>query len=165
VPLAAAKRQVSLVLSDWNNSEIGESWKARSASYRTLLFLKNSLSTKYLGPFRMLAAVADRALDPEASVLDVRDAKNPRPVAFLPCPCWRITGHSGKPDRRCRTWVKFAPDSMLEGDGFEPSVPPQNFFGCPVDPPIHLPQYKPAPSRQGPMVRIHLPPPASPARG
>src|ERR1700752_2619353 len=28
--------------------------------------------------------------------------------------CWRITGHSGKPDRRCRTWVKFAPDSVLE---------------------------------------------------
>ena len=49
-------------------------------------------------------------------------------------------------------------DSPLEGDGFEPSVPAK-FFGCPVDPPaIHLPQYKPAPSRQGPMVRIHLPP-------
>ena len=38
-------------------------------------------------------------------------------------PCWRITGHSGKPDRRCRTWVKFAPNSVLEGNGFEPSVP------------------------------------------
>jgi hypothetical protein len=37
---------------------------------------------------------------------------------------------------------RFA-DSSLEGDRFEPSVPPQNFFGCPVDPPIHLPQYKP----------------------
>src|SRR6516162_2697615 len=46
--------------------------------------------------------------------------------------------------------------SPLEGDGFEPSVRAK-FFGCPVDPPaIHLPQYKPAPSRQGPMVRIHL---------
>ena len=57
--------------------------------------------------------------------------------------------------------TRFARDSLLEGDGFEPSVPPQNFFGCPVDPPIHLPQYKPAPSRQGPMVRIHIPPAAS----
>src|SRR6516165_3835322 len=52
--------------------------------------------------------------------------------------------------------IRFAADSSLEGDGFEPSVPAK-FFGCPVDPPaIHLPQYKPAPSRQGPMVRIHL---------
>jgi len=36
---------------------------------------------------------------------------------------------------------------------------PAKFFWPPVDPrAIHLPQYKPAPSRQGPMVRIHLPP-------
>ena len=40
---------------------------------------------------------------------------------------------------------------------------PAKFFWPPVDPrAIHLPQYKPAPSRQGPRVRIHLPPPASP---
>ena len=36
---------------------------------------------------------------------------------------------------------------------------PAKFFWPRVDPrAIHLPQYKPAPSRQGPMVRIHLPP-------
>ena len=34
-------------------------------------------------------------------------------------------GPSGKPDRRCRTWVKFAPDSVLEESGFELSVPPE----------------------------------------
>jgi hypothetical protein len=28
----------------------------------------------------------------------------------------------------------FAPDSPLEGDGFEPSVPRKFFFGRPVDP-------------------------------
>jgi hypothetical protein len=57
--------------------------------------------------------------------------------------------------------ARFARDSPLEGDGFEPSVPRQ-FFWPPVDPrAIHLPQYKPAPSRQGPMVQIHLPPPAN----
>src|SRR5580704_7492094 len=33
---------------------------------------------------------------------------------------------------------------------------PQNFLAARS--PIHLPQHKPAPSRQGPMVRIHLPP-------
>src|SRR6202030_219891 len=39
---------------------------------------------------------------------------------------------------------------------------PPNFFWPPVDPrAIHLPQSKPAPSRQGPMVRIHLPPAGS----
>jgi hypothetical protein len=31
--------------------------------------------------------------------------------------------------------VRFASDSPLEGDGFEPSVPRKIFFGCPVDPP------------------------------
>ena len=31
--------------------------------------------------------------------------------------------------------VRFAQDSPLEGDGFEPSVPRKIFFGCPVDPP------------------------------
>jgi transposase-like protein len=30
---------------------------------------------------------------------------------------------------------RFARDSPLEGDGFEPSVPRKIFFGCPVDPP------------------------------
>jgi hypothetical protein len=35
---------------------------------------------------------------------------------------------------------------------------PAKFFWLPRRPPIHLPQYKPALSRQGPMVRIHLPP-------
>jgi SAM-dependent methyltransferase len=33
---------------------------------------------------------------------------------------------------RCR--FRFVCDSLLEGDGFEPSVPAK-FFGCPVDPP------------------------------
>jgi hypothetical protein len=52
-------------------------------------------------------------------------------------------------------------DSLLEGDGFEPSVPheKQPFFGCPRSvPAIRLRQQKPALSCQGPMVRIHLPP-------
>ena len=35
---------------------------------------------------------------------------------------------------------------------------PAKFFWPPLDPrAIHFPQYKPAPSRQGPMVRIHSP--------
>ena len=42
---------------------------------------------------------------------------------------------------------------------------PAKFFWPPVDPrAIHLPQYKPAPSRRGPMVRIHLPPAESRVR-
>ena len=42
---------------------------------------------------------------------------------------------------------------------------PPIFFGRRVDPrAIHLPQYKPARSRQGPTVRIHLPPAVSPLR-
>ena len=42
---------------------------------------------------------------------------------------------------------------------------PAKFFWPPADPrAIHLPQYKPAPSRQGPMVRIHLSPAASQRR-
>jgi hypothetical protein len=32
------------------------------------------------------------------------------------------------------TEVRFAHDSPLEGDGFEPSVP-RKIWGCPVDPP------------------------------
>ena len=41
---------------------------------------------------------------------------------------------------------------------------PAKFFWRPIDPrAIHLPQSKPAPSRQGPMVRIHLPPADSPS--
>jgi hypothetical protein len=49
-------------------------------------------------------------------------------------PCWRITGHSGKPDRRCRTWVKFAPDSVLEEDGFELVVPLSKKTAVPSSP-------------------------------
>ena len=56
---------------------------------------------------------------------------------------------------------RFARDSALEGDGFEPSVPRRIFLAAPVDPPNSSPQYKPAPSRQGPMVRLHLPPAVS----
>src|ERR1700730_2034114 len=102
---------------------------------------------------------AGRAEDPETALgLAIR------PLApGLP----RLLGpqlSSGMPPHEKPTpkpWVEFARDSLLEGDGFEPSVPPQNSFGCPVDPPIHLPQYKPAPSRQEPMLRIHIPPAAS----
>jgi hypothetical protein len=59
--------------------------------------------------------------------------------------------------------VRFAPDSPLEGDGFEPSVPQRNdpFWLPPFGPAIRLPQQKPALSCRGPMVRIHLPPAAS----
>ena len=51
-------------------------------------------------------------------------------------------------------------NSLLEGDGFEPSVPrkKQSFLAAPLVPVIRLPQQKPALSSQGPMVRIHLPP-------
>jgi hypothetical protein len=38
---------------------------------------------------------------------------------------------------------------------------PQDFFGCPVDPHNSPSAIKPALSRQGPMVRIHLPPAVS----
>jgi hypothetical protein len=57
--------------------------------------------------------------------------------------------------------ARFVVDSPLEEDGFEPSVPRQNFCRPSIPTQFTLPQYKPAPSRQGPMVRIHLPPPAS----
>jgi hypothetical protein len=54
--------------------------------------------------------------------------------------------------------VRFASDSPLEGDGFEPSVP-RKFFGRPSIPAqFTFRNIKPAPSRQGPMVRIDLPP-------
>ena len=55
---------------------------------------------------------------------------------------WRFDrGHCGG---------KFAVDSPLEGDGFEPSVP-RKILGLPRrSSAIHLPQYKPARSRQGP---------------
>ena len=58
--------------------------------------------------------------------------------------------------------VRFASDSLLEGAGFEPSVPrkKQPFLAAPLVPLIRLPQQKPALSCQGPMVRIHLPPAA-----
>ena len=61
---------------------------------------------------------------------------------------------------------RFARDSPLEGDGFEPSVPrkKQPFLAAPLVPVIRLPQQKPALSCQGPMVRIHLPPAASQER-
>ena len=62
-----------------------------------------------------------------------------------------------------RSWDGFVADSPLEGAGFEPSVPRQIFSDARRSPRIHLPQYKPAPSRQGPMVRIHLPPAKSAA--
>src|ERR1700746_3682322 len=50
-------------------------------------------------------------------------------------------------------------DPPLEGDGLEPSVPHKEttLVGRPRSIP-RLPQEKPAPSHQEPMVRIHLPP-------
>ena len=62
--------------------------------------------------------------------------------------------------------VRFAMDSPLEGDGFEPSVPrkKQPFLAAPLVPVIRLPQQKPALSCQGPMVRIRFPPPESQAK-
>ena len=65
-----------------------------------------------------------------------------------------------------REEVRFAGDSPLEGDGFEPSVPGKrsNFLW---DASVSITRKSPSPprpalSRQEPMVRIHLPPPASP---
>jgi hypothetical protein len=59
-------------------------------------------------------------------------------------------------------WGKFAMDSPLEGDGFEPSVPGgrnTSLWAAPLPSPlIRLPQRNPTSSRQGPTVRIHLPP-------
>src|SRR6478672_12462545 len=72
----------------------------------------------------------------------------------------RTTFHASLPK------TKFAADSPLEGDGFEPSVPhkKQPFLAAPFGPAIRLPQQKPALSCRGPMVRIHLPPAASLSR-
>jgi hypothetical protein len=67
-----------------------------------------------------------------------------------------------RPTRLREDWpaeVRFAADSPLEGDGFEPSVPRKEttLVGRPVrSPAIRLSQKKPAPSHQEPMVRIHL---------
>src|SRR6202040_3712469 len=58
-----------------------------------------------------------------------------------------------------------APSHLPGGGRWIRTIGPPPFFGCPVDPrAIHLPQYKPARPRQGPMVRIHLPPAKSPLR-
>jgi len=42
---------------------------------------------------------------------------------------------SGTVSLRNAEAARFALDSLLEGDGFEPSVP-RKFFGWPVDPPV-----------------------------
>src|SRR4029077_19274226 len=67
-----------------------------------------------------------------------------------------------RPERK----IRFAPDSPVEGDGFEPSVAhkKQPFWLPPFGPAIRLPQQKPGLSCRGPMVRIHLPPAASQVR-
>src|SRR4029077_16922734 len=62
--------------------------------------------------------------------------------------------------------IRFAPDSPLEGDGFEPSVPhkKQPFLAAPVRSRNSPSATKPALSCRGPMVRIHLPPAESQVR-
>ena len=61
-----------------------------------------------------------------------------------------MAAHGGTDGSQTRRWREMDSNHRY----------PAKFFWLPVDPrAIHLPQYKPARSRQGPMVRVHLPPP------